>query len=87
MSIRVRTIAITAALTAAVGAALVLLNLLLLRSAAAENDPLGRLNPTLTPSGVATVPSWTIRPERPEAETTPADGKYPDRREREGSDD
>ena len=44
---------------AAVAAAAVLLNLLLLGSASAQNDPVGRLTPR---ANIPAAPAWTIRP-------------------------
>jgi hypothetical protein len=55
----------------AVAAAAVLLNLLLLGNASAQNDPVGRLTPR---ANLPAAPAWTIRP---------ADGRV----ERDGADD
>jgi hypothetical protein len=44
---------------AAVAAAAVLLNLLLLGNASAQNDPVGRLTPR---ANLPAAPAWTIRP-------------------------
>jgi hypothetical protein len=46
-------------LVAAVAAAVIALNVLLLGSASSQNDPAGRLTPRVNP---APAPAWTIRP-------------------------
>ena len=46
-------------LVAAVAAAVIVLNVVLLGSASSQNDPAGRLTPRLKP---APAPAWTIRP-------------------------
>jgi hypothetical protein len=50
-------IAICAAATAAI-----LLNLLLLGAASAQNDPVGKLSPR---ANIPAAPKWTVRPEPP----------------------
>jgi hypothetical protein len=87
VSVRLRTILLAATLAVAAAAALVLLNLVLLGSAAAESDPLGRLSPALKPAGTTTAPSWTVRPARPEPETKSEEARQKDTGERESSDD
>lgn len=67
MRIAVATVAVAAAAALAV-----LLNLLLLGHASAQNDPVGRLSPR---ARLPQAPAWTVRPPSHE------------RRERDGADD
>jgi hypothetical protein len=67
---RIPVILASAALTVAAATAAVLLNLVLLGSAAAGSDPVGQLKPR---ANLPAAPHWTIRPTRGPIEDRHAD--------------